>query len=114
MARPFAAFLQEQRKGRLHSELSDKLAELATTCQEVGKKGTLTLTITVDPSGDGDTVNVTDKLVCKLPEGDRGRALFFVDENGNLTRHNPAQTSMLEDASAGADVEPHALQAVNG
>lgn len=92
--KPFAQFVQEQRNGGLHGELSDALAELVTAVSEHGKKGSLVLTVGVALNKDGVTVTVTDKLKLSLPEGDRGAAIFYVDEHGNLSRRNPAQTEL--------------------
>ena len=88
--KPFAAFLQEQRRGGLHGELSDGLAGLVAAVSEHRKAGTLTLTVSVKPTGDGVVV-VTDKVVVKAPEGDRGSSIFFADEDGNLQREDPRQ-----------------------
>lgn len=92
--KPFAAFVQEQRNGGLHGELSDALAELVTAVQEHGKAGSLTLTIKVTPNKDGSTVTVFDKTKLALPEGERGAAIYFIDGNGNLTRRNPWQQEL--------------------
>ena len=51
--KPFAAFLQEQRRGGLHGELSESLQELVRAVEEHRKAGTLTLTVKVAPFGDG-------------------------------------------------------------
>lgn len=92
--KPFAAFIQEQRNGGLHGELSHGLAELVTAVQETQKPGTLTLTVKVQPNKDGVTMTVTDKVVSKLPEGDRGAAIFFIQGDGNLVRRDPRQLEM--------------------
>lgn len=92
--RPFAAFLQEHRVGSLHAELSDALAELASDVREHGKPGQLTLTIKVAPNADGVTVTVRDDVKVSAPRGDRGAALYFTDDRGNLTRRNPAQIEL--------------------
>lgn len=89
--KPFAAFVQEQRNGGLHGELSEAMAALVTAVDEHRKAGTLVLTVKITPNSDGQTVTVTDKLKLTLPEGDRGAAIFFVDADGNLSRRNPRQ-----------------------
>lgn len=96
--KPFAAFLQEQRRGALHSELSEALQELVLAVEEHRKAGSLTLTVSVKPFGDG-TVAVTDKLKLSVPEGERGSGIFFVDADGNLVRNDPRQMK-IEDAVA--------------
>jgi hypothetical protein len=95
--KPFAAFLQEQRRGGLHGELSEALQELVRAVEEHRKGGSLTLTLSVKPNGDGVVV-VTDKVAVKLPEGEKGSSIFFVDD-GNLVRNDPRQTT-IDDAVA--------------
>ncbi len=92
--KPFAAFVQEQRNGGLHGELSLALAELVNAVSEHRKAGTLTLTVKVAPNNDGLTVTVTDKIKMTAPEGDRGAAIYFVDAEGNLSRRNPYQQEL--------------------
>jgi hypothetical protein len=92
--KPFAAFVQEQRNGGLHGELTDALAELVLAVAEHRKKGVLQLQVLVTPNSDGVTVTVADKIKLTLPEGERGAAIFFADEYGNLSRHNPRQAEL--------------------
>lgn len=92
--KPFAAFIQEQRNGGLHGELSDAMNDLVAAVAEHEKKGVLTLTVTVTPNKDGATVVVTDKVKVALPEGNRGAAIYFFDDAGNLHRRNPAQQEL--------------------
>ena len=92
--KPFAAFIQEQRNGGLHGELSDALHDLVEAVAEHGKKGALQLQVIVEPMGDGSTVRVTDKIKMTMPEGERGAAIYFIDHEGNLSRKNPAQTEL--------------------
>lgn len=93
--KPFAQFLQEARKGGLHTELSDELAELVHACVETGKKGTLVLTVTVVPAKDEDgTVQVTDGVKVTVPKPDARPSVFFADDHGNLSRTNPRQPEL--------------------
>jgi len=92
--KPFAAFVQEQRNGGLHGELSDALAELVLAVIEHRGKGVLQLQVIVTPNGDGATVTVADKIKLTLPEGERGAAIFFADSDGNLSRQNPRQMEL--------------------
>lgn len=90
--KPFAQFLQEARKGGLHTELSDELADLVHTCVETGKKGKLALTISVLPAKDEDgTVTITDDVKVTAPKPDVRPSVFFADDEGNLSRTNPRQ-----------------------
>lgn len=94
--RPFAEWLQEQRSGQAHIECSDALNELVEAVQATGKQGTVTLTVKVKPAGKGDhgTVLVADTVTVKLPQAERGEAIFFADDDHNLVRHNPAQQQL--------------------
>lgn len=92
--KPFAGFVQEQRGGALHGELSHAFADLVQAAVERGKAGTLVVTIKVSPNSDQQTVTITDKVKLTLPEADRGAAIFFADEHGNVSRQNPRQTEL--------------------
>jgi hypothetical protein len=92
--KPFAAFLQEQRNGGLHGELSEQLAELVLACVEHGKKGGLVVKLEVTPNADGLTVTITDTVTLKKPEAARGAGIWFTDDVGNLSRRNPMQQEL--------------------
>lgn len=94
--RRFSEFLLEQRRGHLHEQLSDALNEVVTAVVEHEKVGSLTLTVKVTPAGKGysPTVMLTDAIKLKVPEGAPEAALFFVDDDGNLTRRDPNQPEL--------------------
>lgn len=95
-ARPFAEFLREQRSGTTHDELSQGLNDLLEAVSETGKAGQITLTVKVKPAAKGNhsMVSVADTVAVKLPQGERGEAIFFIDDDFNLTRDNPNQPSL--------------------
>jgi hypothetical protein len=93
--RPFAAFLQELNNGESHGELSSALVALVEAVQSAGKSGTLTFTLKVKPAGRGGaTVMITDEIKVKSPEPARAETVWFIDDNGNCVRHNPAQPQL--------------------
>lgn len=94
--RPFGAWLQEQSSGATHEELSEGLWDLTARVRETGKKGTLTLIVTVEPmpKTDGQVLVVTDEIRLKLPEFARQGSVFYADREGNLTRTNPDQPEL--------------------
>ncbi|NUO58975.1 MAG: hypothetical protein HOV78_20125, partial [Hamadaea sp.] len=63
--------------------------------KDTGKKGAITLTITVEPmkKAEDRMVVVGDKIAIKLPEHDRPAAVWFVGKDGNLQRDDPDQLS---------------------
>jgi hypothetical protein len=92
-ARAFAQFLLEQRRGALHEELSEQLAEVVSATLEHIKTGSISITFTVKPSGDG-MVQIADEVKVKVPTGDKPPSMFFVDGRGGVHRQNPHQMEM--------------------
>jgi len=92
--RPFADFLVEHGRGRTHAELGEGLHTLIARVKDTGKKGSVTLTVTVEPmkkAGDDKTVVVSDSISLKLPEHDRPGAVWFIGDDGNLQKDDPDQ-----------------------
>lgn len=89
--RPFVQVLQDQRNGALATALTDAYAGLIQAAMDHEKKGTLTLTITVSPQKDGESVLVSDRLVVKAPQATPRPSVFFAGPDGSLTRENPRQ-----------------------
>jgi len=90
--RAFTEFLLEHRHGELHGEISASLNELAQSVVGIGKPGTLTITITVEPAGAShEQVFVKDDVQLKLPKPTRESAICFVDDDSNLVRRDPRQ-----------------------
>lgn len=105
VARSFASWLQEQRNGICQAEATDALKELTSAVTEHGKGGTLTLKLSVKPAKVGvGTLLITDEIKVSLPEGDRPAAIFYADEDGNLSRHDPRQPRLpLQAVDGGSD-----------
>lgn len=92
--RPFTQWLQEQRGGNLHGELSEQLQQLVQAVTEHGKNGSLTLVVHVKPAGNGVNLLVSDDVKVKAPQPERPVALFFADDEGNLSRRDPRQPEL--------------------
>lgn len=96
--KPFAVTIQEIGSGVLAARLAEQLQELTTAVVATGKKGTLTLQLTVAPLKPGNVKNLitTAKSVLKAPEDDAESpsSVFFVDADGNLTRDDPSQPTL--------------------
>lgn len=104
---PFAAFLQQARRGGLHTECSDALADLVQACTETGKKGTMTVKLTVDPRGDGVTVDVTDDVQIKAPKAPAPPSIFYHDDRGGLHRRDPRQDELPLRGVQGGRTDQH-------
>lgn len=95
--RDFAAFLVEQSQGRTHAELSAGLRDLVARVIDTGKKGSITLTVTVAPMKDASApLVVSDQIKLNLPEHDRKASIFWLDQSGNLCRSDPNQRSIFD------------------
>lgn len=96
--REFASVLLEIGKGRLHTRLSEQLAEICAAVTETGKKGQLVIKIEVKPlpKADKNTLVVTGSSAAKTPESDDASptSVFFADDAGNLTRNDPRQMTL--------------------
>lgn len=91
--RPFGAWMQEQREGLLHAELTDALYDVVDAVSTFARAGEVRLVITVAPGprGNPDIVMLTDVVKTKIPEPTRDSSVWFIDDSRNLTRQNPMQ-----------------------
>lgn len=88
----FAAVLLGHAGGRAHSEASRKFAEVVKAVQETGKKGTVTVTLTVTRNKDTRRmVKLVDTVRASIPVEDRPGSLWFPDSHGALHRNDPDQ-----------------------
>jgi len=90
---PFAGILQKIGKGVAHTRISEAMQQLVVAVTETGKKGTLTLTVTVEQMKDAETLSVSANCTVKLPQ-EQQASIFYADEAGNLTRNDPRQTAV--------------------
>lgn len=81
------------RGGALESELADRTTELVHAVDDTGKKGKLALEITIAPAGKG-RVDVSATIKSTTPVHNTESSLFFVTEEGTLTRRDPRQLEL--------------------
>lgn len=89
----FTKIFGDLEKGKAASDISDALTELVAACKDVGKKGELSIKLTLRPGGD-DTVRFAVEFSSKTPKRDRKETTFFVTEDNQLTRDNPKQAEI--------------------
>jgi hypothetical protein len=95
----FAAFLVQHARGDAHEQVSTEFHELLAAVNEHGKKGSLVLTVTVEPPKggmDGSPVAISIDTVLKAPKASAPPSIYFVDDDGNATRNDPRQTSAFD------------------
>lgn len=110
--RPFGEFLQQQRRGALHGELSEALHELLAAVKDTGKAGALTIQIKVKPAakGNAEQVLISDLVKTTKPAVERPESIFFLDDAGNLSRSDPRQTELpLREVNRPAATETKAV-----
>ena len=97
--------LGELRGGLVAIDASQKLEDVVRACQASGKKGTITITLTVQPVGSGNVeMNVSAKVAAKAPADPNieERSIFFA-QNGQLVRHDPRQGQLYGGPKLAAD-----------
>lgn len=87
------AVIAQLRRGQTATDLSEALLELVAAVRETGKKGTLTLKLTVAPHAKGDDVilTLTDDVTLKTPRAERGSSIFYATDDNGLVRNDPRQ-----------------------
>lgn len=92
----FPKALFELDNGATVAELAAALQKLTASVREIGKAGSLTLTIKVAPASKGatDVVTVQSQVRAKLPEAERRVAIFYVTDDNQLVRNDPHQETL--------------------
>ncbi|MFD7410130.1 hypothetical protein [Kitasatospora purpeofusca] len=92
----FAAFLVGHIGGRTHEEIGAEFHQLLEAVRAHGKKGTLTITVVVEPPSngvDGGPLPIGIEYASKAPRPAAPKAIYFLDNAGNPTRQDPRQLS---------------------
>lgn len=93
--RPFAELLTILDRGSAHAEASRALNDLVAAVRDTGKKGSMTVSIELGPlKGSSDQLLVAARVTAKPPKSEPGAAVFYIDDAGNLTRHDPRQMAL--------------------
>ena len=93
--RPFAELLTVLDHGNAHAEASRALHDLVAAVRDSGKKGTMSIALTVAPlKGSDSQVVVAAQVTAKPPKSEPAAAVFYLDDAGNLTRHDPRQIEL--------------------
>lgn len=98
----FLEFLQTHRRGELLHEANDQLTELMAAVKRTGGKGELTLKLPFKVN-DAGQIECIPKLSCKKPTKPLGVGIYFVTDDGELTRRDPQQDDFLDDLEARRD-----------
>lgn len=110
--------LQHHRQGDCLNEVSEALRTLTTAVKSTGKKGKLILELTVAPlsKGGGSAVSVTDAISLRSPAVEREIGVFYVGDDGMLSRNDTRQRELpFQELDGGKNPTPVAapIAAVN-
>lgn len=86
----FSKFLGEYQGGILDDTLGKELAKLTEAVSKQGKKGTMSLNITLKPAGNGK-MDLSITYASKPPIDNTVSGLMFVDDDNNLVPTDPNQ-----------------------
>ncbi|OCB09266.1 hypothetical protein A5717_26180 [Mycolicibacterium porcinum] len=86
----FATVLLQHNNGITHDQATKKLSELVQAVKKEGKKGTISISVTVLPvKKDNTMVYLQTSVAAKIPQEEPAAKLFFTDENGGLHKNQP-------------------------
>lgn len=102
--RPFADFLADHNRGAQAREAAEALQEVVGSVVDTGKKGSITVTINIEPmkSADAGTLLTTVLVSKKVPVIPARGAVFYADADDNLVREDPKQPTFDGLAAVGA------------
>ena len=108
----FLATLQKHRSGGLLSDASTKLAELTAAVHATGKRGKLTIQLSVVPASAGEScITLHDVVEAKIPRQPAPASIWFTTPAGELLKENPAQVEM-QPVVVQAEAQPRPFTAI--
>ena len=91
--RPFVDTLRDIEFGTLLEELAVVQKDVIDAVMEPNKGGEITIKLAYKPEGQGQLTIAAD-IKHKAPKLPRGKSLFFVTPERNLSRQNPRQQEL--------------------
>lgn len=88
--RPFVDTLRDLECGVFLESLGSEQHELIQAIQKTNKGGKLVIELDYKPEGNGQ-MTIAAAVKSKVPQMPRGKSLFFVTPEANLTRTDPRQ-----------------------
>jgi len=95
----FLEFLQSFRRGELISEADDQFGELMEAVKRTGGKGDLTIKLPFKVNEAGQ-IECVPTVSCKKPRKPLGTGIYYVTDEGRLTRQDPTQDDLFDEVGA--------------
>lgn len=92
----FLEFLSSFRRGEMIAEADQQLGELMEAIRRTGGKGELTIKLPFKVNSAGQ-IECDPQLSSKKPRRPLGTGIYYVTEDGRLTRSDPNQRDMLDE-----------------
>jgi len=89
----FTEVIGNYRQGALDEQLAENLREIVAAVIDTGKVGKLTINLKVSPNGDG-SVELDADVKAAVPRVTVGKALFYAEADGTLSRKDPRQPDL--------------------
>jgi len=77
-------------EGDFEAELAAELTDVALKCRETGKRGKVSVTISVEAKGT-HALDLDTQIDSRAPRPDRRRTRLYMDDDGHLSRRDPRQ-----------------------
>jgi hypothetical protein len=92
----FLPTITDMRDGTLPDDLNDALANVLAHVRATGRKGSLTLTLTIKPASKGSvaTLFLDAAIVEKLPKAEHPSSIFYANDHGGLSRRDERQPEL--------------------
>jgi hypothetical protein len=100
----FVEFLNGFRRGDLLAEADAQLGEVLDAIRASGGRGSLTITLPFKLN-DAGQIECVPSVTAKKPRRPLGTGIYYVNDEGRLTRRDPNQPDFLDEMAArrGAD-----------
>jgi len=95
----FLEFLQSYRRGELISEADDQFGEPMEAVKRTGGKGDLTIKLPFKVNEAGQ-IECVPTVSCKKPRKPLGTGIYYVTDEGRLTRQDPTQDDLFDEVGA--------------
>lgn len=93
--------LRHTRKGEAVDVATAEFATIIEKVKETGNPGSVTIKLTIKPKkGDDGMVEIHPTVTSSRPAKDLASGLFFIDQEGGLSRTDPNQREMFGEAGA--------------
>ena len=95
----FLEFLQSFRRGELIAEADEQFGELMEAIRRTGGKGAITIKLPFKVNEAGQ-IECVPQLSCQKPRKPLGTGIYYVTDEGRLTRRDPSQEDLFDELEA--------------